>query len=176
MILILKLVNFSFLDGVDPCASSYGVYISQLILFVRVCSNVDDFNNRNLFLTAKLLKQGYRYILSYNSNSIFSKLYHRYSELIVKYNIGFKTHLQQCISEHLFYGDLVYKIKRIVGKTNFSNQFKKIIKRYIKVGYNLDVMRQSACLVFNAIMVYSYRFLFNCTTVGQPSVSMTALT
>ena len=40
---------------------SYGVYISQLIRFARVCSNVDDFNNRNLFLTAKLLKQGYRY-------------------------------------------------------------------------------------------------------------------
>ena len=37
----------------------YGVYISQLIRFARVCSNVDDFNNRNLFLTAKLLKQGY---------------------------------------------------------------------------------------------------------------------
>ena len=40
---------------------SYGVYISQLIRFARVCSNVDDFNNRNLFLTAKLIKQGYRY-------------------------------------------------------------------------------------------------------------------
>ena len=26
-----------------------------------MCSNVDDFNNRNLFLTAKVLKQGYRY-------------------------------------------------------------------------------------------------------------------
>ena len=34
---------------------------SQLIRFARVCSNVDDFNNSNLFLTAKLLKQGYRY-------------------------------------------------------------------------------------------------------------------
>ena len=33
------------------------VYISQLIRFARVCSNVDDFNNRNLFLTAKLLKK-----------------------------------------------------------------------------------------------------------------------
>ena len=43
---------------------------------------------------------------------------------------------------------------------NFSDQFKKIIKRYIKVGYNLDVMRQSACLVLNPIMVYSGSFLF----------------
>ena len=41
---------------------TYGVYIFQLIRFVRVCSNDDDFNNRNLFFTAKLLKQGYRYL------------------------------------------------------------------------------------------------------------------
>ena len=28
-------------------------------------------------------------------------------------------------------------------------------------------LRQSACLAVNPIMVYSYGFLFNCTTVGQ---------
>ena len=44
-----------------------------------------------------------------------------------------------------------------------------------RLGYNLDVMRQSACLVLNPIMVYSYGFLFNCTTVGQASDSLTAL-
>ena len=54
-----EIVNFPFLDGDVPPSPSYGVYISQLIRFVRMCSNVDDFNNRNLFLTAKLLKQGY---------------------------------------------------------------------------------------------------------------------
>ena len=56
-----EIVNFPFLDGDVPRSPSFGVYISQLIRFVRVRSNVDDFNNRNLFLTAKLLKQGYRY-------------------------------------------------------------------------------------------------------------------
>ena len=30
--------------------------------------------------------------------------------------------------EPIFYGDLVYKFKRIAGKPNFSDQFKKIIK------------------------------------------------
>ena len=64
------------------------------------------------------------------------------------------------LSEPIFYGDLVYKFKRIVGKPNFSDQFKKIVKRYIRVGYNLDVMRQSACLVLNPITVYSYGFPF----------------
>ena len=142
------------------------IYISQLICFTRVCSNVDDFNNRNLFLTAKLLKQGYRY---HKIRKAFSKFYQRHSELIVKYNIGLKTLLQQGISEPIFYGDSVHEFKRIVVKPNFGDQFKKIIKRYIKVGYNLDVMRQSACLVLNLITICSYGFLFNCTTVGQTS-------
>ena len=51
-----EIVNFPFLDGDVPRSPSYGVYISQLIRFARVYSNVDDFNNRNLFFTAKLLK------------------------------------------------------------------------------------------------------------------------
>ena len=62
-----EIVNFPFLDGDVPRSPSYGVYISQLICFARVCSNVDDFNDRNLFLTAKLLKQGY--ILKESSNA-----------------------------------------------------------------------------------------------------------
>ena len=53
-----EIVNFPFLDGDIPRSPPYGVYIFQLIRFARVCSSVDDFNNRNLFLTAKLLKQG----------------------------------------------------------------------------------------------------------------------
>ena len=57
----------------------------------------------------------------------FSKLYYRYSELIVKYNICLKTLLQQCISEPVCYGDLVYKLKRNAGKPNFSDQSKKIL-------------------------------------------------
>ena len=131
-----EIVNFPFLDGDIPRSPSYGVYISQLsygvyisqlIRFARVCSNIADFNNRTLFLTTKLFKQGYRY---HKIRKAFSKLYHRHSELIVKYNIGLKTLLQQGISEPIFYGDLVYKFKIIVGNPNFSDQFKKIIKRY----------------------------------------------
>ena len=59
------------------------------------------------------------------------------------------TLLQQGISELIFYGDLVYKFNRNVGKPILVINSKKIIKRYIKVGYNLGVIRQSACLVLN---------------------------
>ena len=48
------------LDGDVPRRTSYGVYISQLIIFARASSNLNDFNYRNKALTAKLLRQGYR--------------------------------------------------------------------------------------------------------------------
>ena len=55
------IVNFPFLDGDVPHSTSYDVYISQLFRFARVSSHVDYFNIRNNALTAKLLRQGYRY-------------------------------------------------------------------------------------------------------------------
>ena len=55
------IVNFPFLDGDVPRRPSYGVYLSQLTRFARVCYHIDDFNTRNKCLTTKLHKQGYRY-------------------------------------------------------------------------------------------------------------------
>ena len=133
-----EIVNFPFLDGDVPRRASYGVYISQLIRFARVCNHVTDFNARNKSLTTKLLQQGYRY----------------------------------------------HKLRKTVSKSflsrsfqvDFSFQFRKIITRYRRIGYNLNVMRQSACLVFNPIMVDNYAAFFNCTPVGRASDSMMAPT
>ena len=52
----------------------------------------------------------------------------------------------------------------------FSFQFRKIITRYRRIGYNLNVMRQSACLVFNPNMVDNYAAFFNC--IGQLTQSV----
>ena len=56
--------------------------------------------------------------------------------------------------------------------TDFSDQFRKIIKRYKRIGYNLNVMRQSTCFVINPITVDGFAALFNCTPVDRASVSM----
>ena len=167
------IVNFPFLDGDVPRCASYGVYISQLIRFARVCNHVTDFNARNKCLTAKLLQQGYRY---HKLRKTFSKFYRRHHELISKYNVGLKTLLSEGLSESEFYGDLVYKFKKLIGSKDFSFQFRKIITRYSRIGYNWNVMRQSACLVFNPIMVDNYAAFFNCTPVGRASDSMMAPT
>ena len=74
-------VNFPFLDGDIPRPASYGVYISQLIRFARVSSPVDDFHTRNKVLTAKPLRQGYRY---HKIRKAFSKFYRRYFDIVFK--------------------------------------------------------------------------------------------
>ena len=129
-------MNSPFLDGDVPRSASYGVCISQLILFARVSSHVDDFNTRNNVLTAKLLRQGYRY---HKLRKAFSKFYRRHFDIVSKYNVGLKTLLLQGLSEPEFYGDLVYKIRKIIGKNDFPYHFKKIVVRYKKLGYCYEI-------------------------------------
>ena len=82
--------------------------------------------------------------------------------------------MQQGISNPEFFGDLVYKFKKIIGNLNFSDLFRSIVKRFRRTGYNLDIMRQNACLVFNPIMFDDNAALFSCTAVVQAWDSMTA--
>ena len=74
-------------------------------------NHVADFNVRNKCSTARLLQQGYRY---HELQKTFSKFYRRHNELISKLNVGLKTLLREGLSEHEFYGDLVYKFKKLI--------------------------------------------------------------
>ena len=94
----------------------------KLIRFARVSSHVDDFNTRNKGLTAKLLRQAYRYKL----RKAFSKFYRRHFDRVSKYNVGLKTLLLQGFSEPKFYGDLVYTFRKIIGKNDFLDVLDEI--------------------------------------------------
>ena len=83
--------------------------------------------------------------------------------------MSLKTVLLKGLSAPEFYGDLVYKFRKITGYNDFLYHFKKIIVRYKKIGYNIDVLRPTACLVVNPIKVNSFAYLFNFTTVGRAS-------
>ena len=75
--------------------------------------------------------------------------------------------MRQGLSEPDFYGDLVYRMKKIVGSNNFSAPFIKIISHYIKIGYNINVLQQTSCLVVNPITDCNFAFLFNCMPVDR---------
>ena len=66
--------------------------------------------------------------------------------------------------------------KKNMGRTDFSDQFRKIIIRHKNIGYGLNVTRQSACLVINPITVDNFAALFNCMPVNLASDSMMAPT
>ena len=106
-------------------------YVSILILSARASSHVDDFNTRNKVLTAKLPRQGYRY---HKFCKAFSKFYLRHFDIVSKYNVISKTLLLQGLSEPEFYGYLVYKFRKIIGKFDFpfiSRRQLFVIKRLV---------------------------------------------
>ena len=138
-----------------------------------MCSQVDDFNARNQFLTVKLLNQGYRY---HKLRMAFSKFYRPHHEFVSKFNVGLKSFLYQGLSEPEFYCDLVHKFKNIMDRTDFSDQLQNMIICQKHIGYNLNVMRHPACLVINPITVDNFIVLFNCTSVDCASDSMMAPT
>ena len=123
-------------------------------------------SNKLADCVSRLLRQGYRY---HKLRKAFSKFYRRHFDIVSKYNVGLKTLLLQGLSEPEFYGDLMYKFRKIIGKNDFPYHLKKIIVRYKKIGYNINVMRQTACLVVNPIKVNTFAYLLNCTTVGRTS-------
>jgi hypothetical protein len=53
------IVNFPFICSNIPAAPAYGVYISQMIRYPRACGSYQDFLDRGLLLTRKLLNQGF---------------------------------------------------------------------------------------------------------------------
>ena len=93
-----------------------------------------------------------------------------------KFQVGLTSLLREGISEPEFYGDFVYKLKKIVGSNNFSAQFIEIISHLKKIGYNIYVLQQTASLMANPITVGNFAFLFNYTPVGRSSDSMTVPT
>ena len=131
------------------------------ILYVQRSSLIDVFCNINSHLNdLRWAKQPNR------MNRLYMYLTESKGMLLVLYG--------ESLSEPEFYGDLVYRFRKIVGKSNFSEQFRKLINRYKRIGYSLDIMRQTACLVVNPINVDGYASLFNCTTAVRASDSMTA--
>ena len=94
--------------------------------------------------------------------------------MISIYDTGLKILLLRGLSEPEFYGDLVYKFRKNVGKPDFSDRFSNIVIVYKRKGYNTEVTKQSNCFAVNPISVDHIACLFNCTPVGRGSISMMA--
>ena len=155
------IVNFPWLSGDVPRLPSYGIYISQLVRFARCCTSVLDFHSKNLQITSKLLTQGYRY---HKLRKTFGKFFKSYSELLSKFgDISFQEYLSKGISHPVFYGDLVYKLRRVKDTLNFISSGSKIVKRLRRRQYDPVTIERTIGLVLCPSTALYEPFLKHCT-------------
>ena len=89
------ITNFPFLSSNIPNSPAYGVFISQLTRYARVCSSYECFSLRVRRLSSKLLKQGY---LVEHLKSSFRKFYGRYGDFIQQYEVSLSRILNDILT------------------------------------------------------------------------------
>ena len=62
-----RIVNFPHMDSNIPANPAYGVYISQLVRYARICTSKLDFIHRLRCLSSRLLQQGFKLTLLFKS-------------------------------------------------------------------------------------------------------------
>ena len=129
-------------------APSYGVYISQLVRYARVCSDVSDFNERNLCITEKLLSQGFRL---HELIKTFAKFFRRFSilhiyiDLVLKFGCTCNNLIRIGISHPKFYGDVVNKAPKFKHDPfGLDINLNKLIRK----GYRYNIIVRSLYMVF----------------------------
>ena len=148
-----------------PRLPSYGIYISQLVRFARCCTSVLDFHSKNLQITSKLLTQGYRY---HKLRKTFGKFFRSYSELLSKFgDISFQEYVFKGISHPVFYGDLVYKLRRVKDTPNFISSGSKIVKRLRRRQYDPLIIETTIGLVLGPCTALCRLFLKHCTLTNK---------
>ena len=158
------IVNFPWLSGDVPRLPSYGIYISQLVRFARCCTSVLDFHSKNLQITSKLITQGYRY---HKLRKTFGKFFRSYSELLSKFgDISFQEYVFKGISHPVFYGDLVYKLRRVKDTPNFISSGSKIVKR-LRRQYDPLIIETTIGLVLGPCTALCRLFLKHCTLTNK---------
>ena len=60
--------------------------------------------------------------------------------MISKFQVGLKSRLRQGMSEHGFYDDLVYGLRKIVGSIVFSLWFFKVVSHYKRNRFKINVL------------------------------------
>ena len=163
--MLFPIVNFPWLSGDVPRLPSYGIYISQLVRFARCCTSVLDFHSKNLQITSKLLIQGYRY---HKLRKTFGKFFRSYSELLSKFgDISFQEYVFKGISHPVFYGDLVYKLRRVKDTPNFISSGSKIVKRLRRRQYDPLIIETTIGLVLGPCTTLCRLFLKHCTLTNK---------
>ena len=144
-------------------------YLLRPILF-RTCRYFTGLCSSNIpryFLdfASKLLTQGYRY---HKLRKTFGKFFRSYSELLSKFgDISLQEYLSKGISHPIFYGDLVYKLRRVKDTPNYFSSGSKIFKRLRRWQYDPVIIERTIGLVLGPSTAFYEPFLKHCTLTNK---------
>ena len=158
------IANFPSLTGDVPRLPSYGVYISQSVSFARCCTSVSDFHSKNLQIISKILTQGYRY---HKLRKSFGKFFRSYSDFLSFVEISFQEFVSEGIPHPVFYGDLVYNIRRVKCESNFVSSGSEIVKRLRRRKYDQAIVKRTIGLVICPSTALYRPFLKHCTLTNK---------
>ena len=82
-----RIVNFPHMNSNIPANPAYGVYISQLVRYARICTSKVDFINRLRGLSLRLSQQGFETNLLQKS---FNKFFSRHGLIVEKYGAALR--------------------------------------------------------------------------------------
>ena len=117
------------------------------------------------YFTSKQLTQGYRY---HKLRKTFGKFLRSYSELLSKFGaISFQEYVSKGITHPTFYGDLVYKLRRVKSESNFISSGLKIVKRLRRRQYDPVIIERTICLVLGPFTALYRSFLKRCTLTNK---------
>ena len=99
---------------------------------------------------------------------MFGKLFRSYSELLSKIGaISFQEYVSKGITHPVFYGDLVYKLRRVKDNTNFISSGSKIVKRIRRRQYDPVIIERTIGLVLGPFTALYRSFLKHCTLMNK---------
>ena len=97
-------------------------------------------------------------------SDLFLFVFRSYSELLSKFgDISFQEYLSKGISHPVFYGDLVYKLRRVKDTPNFISSGSKIVKRLRRRQYDQVIIERTVGLVLGPFTALYEPFLKHCT-------------
>ena len=78
------------------------------------------------------------------------------SSVILSQTISFQEYVSKGITHPVFYGDLVYKLRRVKGKENFISSGSKIMKRLRRRQYDHEIIEMTISLVLGPNTYHSW--------------------
>ena len=150
-----------FLDDISKLCLPHGGLGSLRCLSIQTRSR----QMLPVSITSKLLTQGYRY---HKLRKTFGKFFRSYSELLSKFgDISFQEYVFKGISHPVFYGDLVYKLRRVKETPNFISSGSKIVKRLRRRQYDPLIIETTIGLVLGPCTALCRLFLKHCTLTNK---------